>query len=82
MELDYKLTRKQDEALEAFRQVMGEDSSWVLTRHQGTGLKFWRITWTDTPDWRGDTQSVDGKTLQEAISVVVRCQSRRQFEVA
>lgn len=68
MELDFTLNRKQEAQMKQFSAFMGEDSSWLLQRLQGSGLKFWRITWTEQANWEGDQQNADGKTLAEAIA--------------
>lgn len=71
MELDYKLNRNQKLNIDAFAKRMGDQSSWVLSREEGTGLNFWRIKWTNYPEWAGELHARDGKTLLEAINLVL-----------
>lgn len=41
--------------------------SWVLRRFEGTGRNFWRITWSDLPEWEGQHHDVDGLTVAEVV---------------
>lgn len=67
-ELAYKLTKAQDKAFNPLHRAAGDSWSWVLTRHQGTGLTYWKIDLNDGPEWSGDHDyTVDGRTITEVI---------------
>jgi hypothetical protein len=70
MEIDYKLSKKQEELLETFSKQMGE-KSWALRRFQGTGLKYWRIDWNTEDEWMGEDDYSEAKTLQDCIDLVL-----------
>lgn len=80
MELDFTLNRKQQGQLNDLTKFIGQ-CSWVLHREQGTGLKFWRIVWTEEADWQGEQYSTDGRTLNEVIeNVKAWVREHREYE--
>jgi len=54
------LTKKQIALLEALGIA-----SWVVERVQGTGLKFWRLTYSYGEEWRGCHYHAEGRTFRE-----------------
>jgi hypothetical protein len=68
MQLDFTLTKKQDTALKAFTAKYPHVCWWVQ-RIEGTGLKFWRMTYSMRPDWEGKRGDVDGRTFAEMMTL-------------
>lgn len=70
MEIDFNLSKKQQEWLDTFYKRMGE-RSWELRRFQGTGLKYWRIDWNTEDEWMGEDNHSEAKSLLECINLVL-----------
>src|SRR5260221_7806845 len=59
-DLPVVLTEKQQHALDTFTERFPE-CSWLVERKQGTGVRYWRFTYTMHPDWRGDVFTIQSK---------------------